>query len=87
MKVYIITHTKEKPSTTNLCLSQNWKGNESQKSEQNCVGISTTNIHLHQYRIQSHLYKNADYEWQYIKTHTKEKPSKTSNITFAILPS
>ena len=26
------------------------------------------------------------FEWQYIRTHTKEKPSKISNITLAILP-
>ena len=30
--------------------------------------------------------KVADFECQYIRTHTKEKSSKISNITFAILP-
>ena len=27
-----------------------------------------------------------DYEWWYIRSHTNEKPCKSSNITFAILP-
>ena len=31
--------------------------------------------------------KNADFECPYIRTHTKEKPSQISDITFAILPS
>ena len=35
LKVYISTHTNEKPSTTNWYFSQNWYGNESQKSERN----------------------------------------------------
>ena len=29
--------------------------------------------------------KKADFECRYIRTHTKEKPSKISNIAFAIL--
>ena len=31
--------------------------------------------------------KSVAFECRYIRTHTKEKPSKISNITFAILPS
>ena len=31
--------------------------------------------------------KNAELKCPYIRTHTKEKPSKISNITFVILPS
>ena len=30
--------------------------------------------------------KKGDFECRYIRTHTKEKPSKISNITFANLP-
>ena len=30
--------------------------------------------------------KNMDFEYQYIKTYTKEKPYKMANITFATLP-
>ena len=30
--------------------------------------------------------KNGDFEFRYIKTHSEEKPSEISNITFAILP-
>ena len=30
-------------------------------------------------------HSNVDFECWYIRTHTKEKPSKISNITFAIL--
>ena len=47
----------------------------------------TTNIHLLQFKIYEVTCKNADFECQYIRTHTKEIPSKMSNITFAILPS
>ena len=39
----------------------------------------STNIHWFQFKIQSH------FECWYIRTHTDEKPSKISNITFAIL--
>ena len=35
LKVYIVIHTKDKPYTTNLYFSQNWQGNDNQKSEQN----------------------------------------------------
>ena len=31
-------------------------------------------------------WKNVDFECRYIRTHSEEKPSKISNITFAILP-
>ena len=46
------------------------------------VGMSTTNIHLLPF---SHLQKRG-LECRYIRTHTEEKLSKISNITFAILP-
>ena len=49
------------------------------------VGMPTTNIHLLQFKIQSHC-KNADFECQYIRTHTEENPSEISNITVTILP-
>ena len=45
--------------------------------------MSTTNIHLLKFKI---FCKNTDFEFQCIRTHTKEKLSKLSNITFAILP-
>ena len=48
------------------------------------VGMSTTNIHSFQFKIKSYL-QNAEFDWQCIGTHTEEKPSKISNITFAIL--
>ena len=55
LKVYMITHTKEKPSTTNWYF---WKISEAIKVKRvSCI-----------------------------KTHSKEKPSKISTITFAILP-
>ena len=49
------------------------------------VEMSTTNIHLLQFKIQNHLQK-WDFECQNVRSHSKENPSKISNITFAILP-
>ena len=53
------------------------------------VGMFTTNhsnIHLSQFKIQSHLQKRELLNVRYNRTHTAENLSKTSNITFAILP-
>ena len=47
-----------------------------------CVRKSTTNIHS-KCKVTC---KNVDFECRYIRTYTKEKPPKMSNITFAILP-
>ena len=49
------------------------------------VGMSTTNIHLLNSKFKA-TFKSVDFESRYIRTHTKDKPSKISNITFAILP-
>ena len=45
--------------------------------------MSTTNIHLPQFKIQGHLIaKNEDFEIQsrYITTHTKEKNAKICHV-------
>ena len=47
--------------------------------------MCTTNIHLLQFKIQSHL-ENMNFECRYIRIHTEEKASEISNITFATLP-
>ena len=44
----------------------------------------SANIHLPQFRKVSH--NEHESECHNIKTHTKQKPSKISNITFTILP-
>ena len=48
------------------------------------VKMSIINIHLLNSKFEV-ICKNEDFECRYIRTHTKEKPSKISNITFAIL--
>ena len=50
------------------------------------VRMSTTNISLLQFRISSSENEDVDFECRYIRTHTKEKPCKISDITLAILP-
>ena len=51
------------------------------------VKMSTTNIHLLQFKLVTcNNHDNADFECRYIRTRTEEKPSKISSITFAILP-
>ena len=35
------------------------------------VGMSTTNVHLLQFKIQSHFQKNVDFECRYIRTHSE----------------
>ena len=47
--------------------------------------MSATNIHLLQFKIQSHLQKRG-LSIPLHQTHTEGKPSKISNITFAIFP-
>ena len=46
--------------------------------------MSTTNIHFTLIQNSKSLVKNADFECRYIMTHTKEKPTKISNIILAI---
>ena len=46
--------------------------------------MSTSNIDLLQFKIQSHLQKRG-FECRYIRTHSEEKPSKIFNLTFAII--
>ena len=48
-------------------------------------GVSTASIHLPQFKFKIAC-KNTAFEWQHIRTHTKETPSKIINITFPILP-
>ena len=36
------------------------------------VGMSSTNIHLLKFKIQSHLQNNVDFECLYIRTHSEE---------------
>ena len=48
--------------------------------------MSGTNILLLPFKIQSHLQKKVNFECRYIRSHSEEKMSKISNITFAILP-
>ena len=58
--------------------------NESQKSEQKFVSERLLlNIIYFNSKFKATC-KNAGSVCQYIRTHTKEKPSKISNITFAI---
>ena len=40
------------------------------------VGMSTTNVHLLQFKIQSHFQKNVDFECRYIRTHSEGKGKK-----------
>ena len=97
IQIYIINHIKEKPSTTNWCFSQNYdhsfdlhclamagqrKLKEWAKFE---LQLSTSNIYLLQFKIHNVTCHTEDFESWYIRTHTKEKPIKISNITFAIL--
>ena len=48
--------------------------------------MSTTNIHLYSNSKFKVTCKNADFEYQYIRSHTEEKRSEISDVTFAILP-
>ena len=48
------------------------------------MGMSSTNIHLLQYKIQSH-FENVDFECRNIRTQSEETPSKICNITFTVL--
>ena len=80
MNVYIIANTKEKPSMTNWYFSKSCKATKVKRVSKIWIRMATNDILLLQFRIQNH--------WcQYIRTHTKEKPSKISNTTFASLPS
>ena len=47
--------------------------------------MSTTNIHLLKFKIQSHLQKHKTLNAGTSELIQKEKTSKISNITFAIL--
>ena len=47
--------------------------------------MSTSNIHLLQFKILSHVQKKSGFKFPYIKTHTEENPSKISKIAYAIL--
>ena len=87
--MYTITHTKEKPDTTNWYFSQNWKiGIRQWKSKEwanfelECLLL----IFIYSNSKFKVTCKNADFECWYIRIHTKEKSSKISNITLATLP-
>ena len=86
LKVYKIIHTKEKPCTTNLYFSQKlvrqWNSREWVKFVLECI----LQIFIYSNSKFKVTYKNADFECHYIRTHTKQKPSKISNIKFSILP-
>ena len=91
LKVYIITHTKRNHlRQIDVCLFgfffaklvRQWKSKEWTKCELECLLIFITPIQ----NLKSHVKTWPLNECQYIKTHTKEKPSKMSNITFTILP-
>ena len=76
LKVYIITHIKEKSSMTHwYFFAKSVKAMKVKRVSKIWVRMSTTNIHLLQCKIQVTC-KNADFECWYIKTHNKEKPSK-----------
>ena len=62
-----------------------WKSKEWAKYELECLLLTWLKfIYSHsKFKV---ICKNADFECRYIRTHTKEKPSKISNIAFAILP-
>ena len=72
-------------SATNWYFSQNWLGNGSQKSDQT---LSKNVYHVFIYSNSKCIVtcKNADFECQYIRAHTKERLSRISNIAFVILP-
>ena len=93
LKVYIITHTKEKPSATNWYFrKRQWKSKEWAKVELECL-LLIFSYSNSKFKVTC---KNADFLMipdvpatsgiRYIRNHTKEKPSKMSNITFAIFP-
>ena len=85
LKFHIITHTKEKSSTTNWyffaklvgqCKSKEWA-----KFKFECLLLLICIYSNSKYKVTC---KNVDFNCRYIGTHTKEKPSRISNI--AILP-
>ena len=84
LKVYKITHTKEKPSSRRQIyifakLGRQWKSKEWAKFELECLLLIFISSNS-KFKVTS---KNADFEYRYIRIHTKEKPSKIS--TCAIL--
>ena len=84
LKVCIITHTKEKPSTTiDIFFAQwvkQWKAIERAKFSLKCL----LSICIYSNSKSRVTCTKAHFECQYIRTHTKEKQSKISKITFAI---
>ena len=85
LKVYVITHTKEKPSTTNGYFLQNWwmEVKKWAKFEFEYLLLLIFTYSNSKFKVTC---TNVDFECQYIRTHTKEKLSEISNITFATLP-
>ena len=88
LKVYIITHTKKKPFTTNwFFFSKIVKVMKVKRVSKIWARMCTTNIHLLQFKFISHLLKRGLWMPVHQDSYgTKEKPSKITNITFVILP-
>ena len=77
-----IRHLPANHPDTFAQLVRQWKSTGWTKFELECLLLIFIYTHS-KFKV---TYKNADFGCQYTRTHTKEKPSKIFNITFAILP-
>ena len=73
----MITHTNEKPSTKiGILIRKIGEAIKVKRVSKIWVNMFTTNIYLFQFNVFEVTCKNGNFEYQYIRTHTKEKPLK-----------
>ena len=86
LKVYLITHTKRETITKKLMFFI--KLVKAMKVKRVSKILECLLLKFIYFNSKFHATcENVDFECQYIRTHTKDKPSKINKTTFAILPS